>query len=287
MMPLISAYVPCFNNAATIRNAVNSLLAQTLRPAEVVVVDDGSIDGSVERLRALDVRIIRHDRNLGRGAVRARAMHEAVHDLVLCCDATNVLEPSFAENALPWFENERVAAVVGRITQVSAPNVIDRWRGRHLFKVDVSQTIEHNGLLSTWGALVRASSARAVGGFDPELRHSEDRDLGGRLRAAQFDVVHDPRLRVICITSNTLGEVLERYWRWYAGTDESTSWHDYWRAIGYSLKGMVVADLGAADPLSVPISLFVPHFQFWRSRLRRVFTDRAATKNGPRSLGDS
>jgi GT2 family glycosyltransferase len=261
----IGAYVPCFNNVATVRRAVEGLLAQTARPAEVLVVDDGSDDGSVDTLRGLDVRVIRHDRNEGRGAARARAMRELDHEFVLCCDATNVLERTFVEKGLAWFDDERVGAVVGRITQPPARNVIDRWRGRHLFKMDSSLELRRGASLSTWGTLVRASAVRNAGGYDPGLRHTEDADLATRLLASGFEIVHDPNLQVLSVGSNTLPQVLERYWRWYAGTAEQVSWYGYWRNIGYSIKAMAAADLREGDPLSVPVSLVTPHYQFWRS----------------------
>jgi glycosyltransferase involved in cell wall biosynthesis len=249
-----------------VRRAVDRLLQQTLVPAEVLVVDDGSDDGSAETLRGLPVRVIRHERNLGRGAARARAMREAAHELVVCCDATNVLEPAFVERARPWFDDARVAAVHGRITQEAGQTVAERWRGRHLFKGDTPQEVRRGASLATYGAIVRASAARIAGGFDPRRRHSEDSDMGGRLSAAGLEVIYDPRLTVTSVASNSVGDVLERYWRWYAGQDEATSWRGYWKNIGYSVTGMAAADLRARDPLSAGVSLLAPHYQYWRSR---------------------
>lgn len=277
-VPLISAYVPCFNNAGTIRVAVESLLAQSVPPAEVLVVDDGSSDAPEEQLRDLDVRVIRLERNNGRGTARARAMAAAGHELVVCCDATNALDPSFIERALPWFDNERVAAVVGRIAQGDALDVVSRWRGRHLFKIDVPQAVRHGTTLCTWGTLVRASAVRAVGGFSPALRHTEDGELGERLRAGAFDIVYDPTLQVRSVARNTLSEVLERYWRWHAGVDEHATWGHYVKAMAYSIKGMAAADLRAGDPLAAAISVLCPHYQFWRSQVRRVRRGRAEAR---------
>lgn len=273
--PSIGAYVPCFNNVDTVRHAVESLLRQTVPPLDVVVVDDGSTDLSASTLQGLDVRIVRHDRNMGRGAVRARAMSELRHDLVLCCDATNVLEAAFVEKALSWFAEDRVAAVVGGITQPPAHNLAERWRGRHLFKVGSAQNVRRGVSLATWGTLVRASALRQVGGYDPRLRHTEDGDLATRLLSAGFDIIHDPTLQVISLASNTVFEVLERYWRWYAGTAETVCWRGYWRNIGYSIKAMAAQDLREGDPLSVPVSLVTPHYQFWRSRFRRLRVRRS------------
>jgi glycosyltransferase involved in cell wall biosynthesis len=268
----VTAYVPCWNNRSTIRQAVSSVLDQTTRPAEVIVVDDGSTDGATDRLAGLHVRVIRHEQNLGRGGTRARAMAEATHDIVLSCDATVVLDRRFLEKALPWFDDARVGGVFGRPTQGRAETTADRWRGRHLFKSALNQDVAHFAPLATGGAVVRRSAAVAVGGYDAARRHSEDSDLGARLIRAGFDVVQDPALEAMSIASNTVGEVLERYWRWYAGHDEAVSWRGYLKGIGYSVKGMAAADLAAGDPFSVPVSLLAPHYQFWRSLLRRART---------------
>jgi GT2 family glycosyltransferase len=246
---------------------VDGVRAQTIAPAEVLVVDDGSTDGSIEEIRDLDVRILTLPRNLGRGEARARAMCEARYELVLCCDATNVLEPAFVEKALAWFDDAQVAAVFGRITQAPAVNVAERWRGRHLFKVDLVQEPVRRMSLSTWGTLVRASAVRSVGGYDRRLRHTEDGELGSRLLAANLDVVYDPRLEVKSIAANTVGQVLERHWRWYGGTHPSATWREYRKSVAYSIKCMAMDDLRAGDLLSVPLSLFSPHYHFWRSLL--------------------
>jgi glycosyltransferase involved in cell wall biosynthesis len=266
-MTPFTAYIPCFNARATLRLAVESVLAQTVKPAEVLVVDDGSTDRSADEVRDLDVRIVTLPRNLGRGAARARAMSEAKHDLVLSCDATNRLEPAFVEKALAWFDDPQVAAVFGRITQAPAANVAERWRGRHLFKVAAAHEPARRMSLSTWGTLVRASAIRSVGGYDQTLRHTEDGELGSRLLAASHDVVYDPRLEVMSVAPNTLGQVMERHWRWYAGTHPAVNWREYRKSIAYSVKCMAMDDLRAGDPLSVPVSLLSPHYHFWRSLL--------------------
>lgn len=266
----ITAYIPCYNNAPTIRQAIESIRNQSVAPAELFVVDDASTDGSPELVRALGIPVVEHGHNSGRGAVRARAMTLARHELVLCCDAINVLDSEFVARAQPQFAHAQAAGVFGRIITLSPRHVVDRWCSRHLFKLDQPATPSRRALLATGGAIVRAAAVRAVGNYRPDLRHSEDSDLGHRLLAAGYDVIYDPQLTFTCITPNTLGRVLERYWRWYAGPDERVSWTGYLRQVLFSIKIMAAQDLRAHDPLSVPISLFSPHYQFWRSWLRRL-----------------
>jgi glycosyltransferase involved in cell wall biosynthesis len=264
----ISAYVPCFNNAATVGQALRSLQAQRAPVAELFLADDGSSDSSLVIARLLEVPVVALERNMGRGAVRATAMHLAQHELVLSCDATNQLPADFLQRALPWFDDPQVAAVYGRICQHQATSLADRWRGRHLFRVQEAMAVRHGALLSTYGCVLRREAVLRVGNFDRCLRHSEDADLGRRLLAAGFDVVFDPTLLVVSGVSNSLSQVLERYWRWYAGPGEAVSVRGYLRQVWYSLKVMTRRDLQDGDLLSLPISLFAPHYQFWRSWAR-------------------
>lgn len=267
-LPRYCAYVPCFNNAATLRRAVDSVLAQSVAPAATIVIDDGSTDRPTETIPDPGVRVIRHPGNLGRGAARARAMAEAGEEFVLCCDATNALERDFAAKALPWFGDSRVAAVFGVFRAGAMDTAAQRWRGRHLFKVDAVRQAQRDALLATTGAMVRRSAIAAVGGYDATLRHSEDADLGRRLLARGYAVVCDPALGFVSTVRNTVPQVLERYWRWHAGTDEGSNWRGYGKIVAYSIKVMAAQDLRARDPLAAAISLACPHYQFWKSRAR-------------------
>ena len=271
MKAAYSTYVPCFNNVATVRRTVASVFAQTSASGAVFVIDDCSTDDSLATLSGLPVQIIRQNLNTGRGAVRARAMQECGADIVLCVDATNVIPPDFVARAMPWFEDARVGAVYGRISQPARGDASHRWRGRHLFKIPPAGTpagpARHYASLATYAALVRRDAVLEVGGFDASLRHSEDAELGRRLLAAGWDVVCDPSLETLSLSHNTAAETLERYWRWHAGEDQAVTWRGYRKNIGYSLKVMVAADLRQRDPLAALLSLACPHYQFWRSRL--------------------
>ena len=272
------AYVPCFNNAATVRRAVGSLLAQTIAPAEVLVVDDGSSDDSVAQLNGLPIRLLRQERNLGRGAARARAMAEARHELVLSCDAGMALAPDFVERAVPWFEQPEVAAVFGQIRQPPARTAALRWRARHLYKIRPDAVVRRQVALATGGTFLRRSAAAAVGGFDPMLRHTEDLDLGTRLLAAGHDIVCDPALVMMSLTEDRVADVLERYWRWHAGANEAVTWRNYAKNIVYSLKCMVPDDVRGGDGVSAGISLVCPHYQFWKSYLRARKSRRSGSE---------
>jgi glycosyltransferase involved in cell wall biosynthesis len=266
----ISAYVPCYNNEDTIVRAVEAIRRQTIPVQEVIVVDDGSTDGSAAAARSAGARVAHLGRNSGRGPANARGILEAHADLVVCCGATNVLEPDFVERALPWFDEPLVAAVYARVDDPRPEGVVRRWRARHLFRTGSQAVVEHHASLITTGSILRRTAVLKVGNFNTSMRQVEDAELGDRLIAAGYDIVSDPRLRVISVAQNTVSQVLERYWRWGVGIDESLSLTWYRKQIAYSVKVMVRQDLAEGDVLAVPLSLFSPHYQFWRTLGRKM-----------------
>jgi glycosyltransferase involved in cell wall biosynthesis len=264
----ISAYIPAFNNRGTIASTIASIRAQSVPVDELFVVDDGSTDGTAGAAASLGIRVVAFPANQGRGAARALAMTEAAHELVLCCDAAMTLDPGFVKNALPWFDDARVAAVFGWVTQPPPADAAGRWRGRHLFKTPITGP-QRRAKLATGGAVLRASAAGEVGGFNTALRLAEDADLGARLLAADYDVILDPKLTVISAVPNTLAEALERYWRWNTAPYGRMGAGVYLRQIVYSIKVMAREDLLAHDPAAALISLICPHYQFWKSVQKR------------------
>src|SRR5438105_4259698 len=125
--PLISAYVPCFNNASTILKVVESIRRQTIPIQDIVIVDDGSTDGSLQIATEAGITVVCNESNRGRGSANARAMLIVRNELVLCCGATNALPEKFVEIGLPYMEDQHVAAAFGRIVQRAPRSVADRW----------------------------------------------------------------------------------------------------------------------------------------------------------------
>ena len=261
----VSAYIPCYNGAATLAGAIEALKRQEPAVDELFVVDNGSTDESVRIAEEAGVRVVRLGRCLGRGASRGRAMDEAKYPLVACCDSSVVLPPDFVASAARWFGDEKVAAVSGRISQEEARTAADRWRARHLFRTEKRTEVEESALFSTGGAVVRASAVKEAGGYDAGCCRGEDAELGRRLLERGCKVIFDPKLIYWQRGSNSIGKVLERYWRWNRGRTPM-SVLTYLRQTKYSVMVMAREDMETADILASLISLIAPHYQFWKDR---------------------
>lgn len=254
----VGAYIPCHNAAATVAHAVAGLRAQRPAPQRVLVVDDGSTDGSADAARAAGAEVLRLATRSGRGAAR-RAAHDALAGcgFILCCDAANVLHPDFAGRALAWMDDPRVAAVFGRLVPASSRGAAARWRDRHLLHATAAAQVRRGASLSTWAALVRTDAVARAGGYDASLTQAEDADLGRRLLAAGYDVVHDPRLEATDLRPATRRAVHERYWRWYH-TAEATPSAAFLDAARHVWRIFLPRDLRAGDPAAAWISFTAP-----------------------------
>lgn len=97
----VSVVIPCFNAAATVGEAIESALAQSWRDVEIIVVDDGSSDGSAEVLRSFANRIrIDSEPNRGASAARNRATALAAGAYIQYLDADDLLTPQAIERRL-------------------------------------------------------------------------------------------------------------------------------------------------------------------------------------------
>src|SRR6185295_2407625 len=102
----VIAVIPARDAAATIGDVVRGLLA-VLPRAEVVVVDDGSTDGTGERARAAGAVVVRHPVNRGKGAALESGFDEALRrgcDAVLALDADGQHDPAFAPRLIEGLE---------------------------------------------------------------------------------------------------------------------------------------------------------------------------------------
>lgn len=174
---LVSVVVPAHDCAGTIDETLRSVRAQTHRRLEIIVVDDGSKDGSaavVEAHAAVDerVRLIRQA-NAGVAAARNTGLNAARGELVAPIDADDLWRPRKLERQLQAMAagGERIGlvycwnAVIDAAGIVTAPNDRPRHHG------DVIPNLLYGNFVGNGScALMRKDAVLAAGGFDPTLR---------------------------------------------------------------------------------------------------------------------
>ncbi len=184
---MISVIIPVYNVARFVREAVDSALGQTRRDIEVIVVDDGSTDGSAGALHDLSdprLRVIRQD-NAGSGAARNAGLRLASGELVAFLDADDRWAPQNLERQAAFLENHpEVDMTFGHSL------VIDEEGGSQGFKtssvagvVSLARLLRVNEIGNGSCLLLRREALDRAGWFDPRLPACVDIDVWLRVAA--------------------------------------------------------------------------------------------------------
>lgn len=194
--PQVTVIVPTKNAREYVANAVRSVLDQPGVDLEVVVIEDGSTDGSDEVVRALNdsrIRIVPGPR-AGNISAAMNAGIEAARGVYLCrCDADDLYPPGRLARQLTWLTaNPHFAAVCGSFRTITAKGrpVSDLNCGAVAMEItqDLRRGVTRTHLCTF---LFRADALRATGGFRPWFVTAEDIDL--QLRFGQTNRVwYDP-----------------------------------------------------------------------------------------------
>jgi glycosyltransferase involved in cell wall biosynthesis len=206
-MTLVSVIVPVHNRRTLIGATLRSVLAQTYPDVELLVVDDGSDDGTPDEVASSfgdAVRLIRLGANRGRSAARNIGWAEARGDLVAFLDSDDLWAADKLARQVPCFANGDVSLVQCRIAVVDASGeslVTESAQLARAFDDADARGYEYGGVTETWcrmytsTVVIRRRALEATGGFDERLAQFEDWDLFWRV-ARQGRVVALPETLV-------------------------------------------------------------------------------------------
>jgi hypothetical protein len=186
----ISAIMPLYNGREHCAAALRSVLAQTRLPDEVIVIDDGSSDGSLDVVRnvvsPLPVKLLEQP-NRGQSAARNEAARVATGDLLAFIDQDDLWHPEhLAVLAAPFEDQPDLGWTYSDFDEIDGASrtVTHRYLAEHGVDVErrtLASFLGSDLMMLPSAAVIRASAFEAVGGFDEDLCGYEDDDLFVRL----------------------------------------------------------------------------------------------------------
>lgn len=218
--PSVSVLVPAYNEAATIGVSLRSVLASDYPDFEVIVIDDGSTDGTREEVRPYlsDVRVRYLSKENGGKASALNVGLAAAHgEIVLFTDADSVFEPDTIRQGVAYFVDPTVGAVSGNDTPLRPRGLLQKMLvvTSHIGTGFVRRALSLLGVLQIISGnlgLVRTDILRRIGGFREIW--GEDLEVTLRLQRERVRVVYGASTRVLAECPSTITGLWKQRVRW-------------------------------------------------------------------------
>ncbi len=224
--PSVSVLIAAYNERPVIEQTVRAALANDYPGLEVIVIDDGSVDGTSEEVSTrfagdARVRLLRQP-NAGKATALNRGFAAATGEIVVCFDADTQIAPRGIPLIVRHFADPTIAAVAGNVKVGNRVNILTRWQS---IEYITSQNLDRRayahlnamtvvpGAVGAW----RKSAVLAAGGYLRDTM-AEDMELTYRLRRAGWRIVADPETVGWTEAPATFRMFFRQRFRWAYGT---------------------------------------------------------------------
>ncbi len=196
-MASISIVIPAYNAGHNLEQCLDAIERLTTPPDEVIVIDDGSTDGSIQRAVARGIRVDRTRGRQGPAAARNIGAGVATGDIIFFLDSDVCVHPDSIDRVMTALADPAVDAVIGSYDDdPSSPDFLSQYKNlMHCFVHQTARS-EASTFWSGCGA-IRRQAFLELSGFDDSYKRPaiEDIELGYRLRQARRRIVLDRDLR--------------------------------------------------------------------------------------------
>lgn len=222
----VTAIVPAYNEASVVAKTVRSLLASHYKQLKIIVVDDGSTDGTADIVRqafSKDARVsVISKPNGGKWSALNVGLAHAEDDIVVMLDADTIFDPDAIGLLVRHFHDAGVGAVCGHAVVGNRVNILTRFQA---LEYATNQNLDRralelvNGITVVPGAIGawRRAALQQIGGYAADTL-AEDSDATVRLVRAGWRVVCEPGAVARTEAPETIRQFMKQRLRWMFGT---------------------------------------------------------------------
>ena len=216
-------------------------MGQSCEIEEILVIDDGSEDKTVEIASSYPVKIIRHNKNMGLAASRNTAFREARNEFVAALDADCVANSQWLGQLMACFTDDNIIGAGGRLIERYTLTIADKWRSAHMSQQWGDTPLENPPFLYGSNTVFRKSEVKRARFYEERFKTNyEDVDLSNRIYDYGLKLMYNPEATVIHARKDTIMSVLATYWNWRQCRNMKSKYRgNIVRKIAYKLGYMV------------------------------------------------
>src|SRR3954452_6258828 len=225
--PFVSIIVPAFNEADVIQSSLSSLLELRYPYYEIIAVDDGSTDGTLERMRefegnhyGVNVSVFRKE-NSGKADTLNYGVRRASAPIVVCMDSDSRLTPDALRYAVRHFADKCVGAVAVNVKVINRHNIwtklqaLEYIEGLNIVRKAQAFWRSVNVIPGPMG-IFRRAALQATGGYDSDT-FAEDFDMTVKILADGWKIHYEPKAVAFTEAPEELLDIIKQRYRWSRG----------------------------------------------------------------------
>jgi glycosyltransferase involved in cell wall biosynthesis len=267
----VSVVIPAWNAEGTLKQCLDSVLRQTVKPLEILVIDDGSDDGTAELADSPSVRLLDTGGRMGPAWARNKGAAAATGEVILFLDSDVTIPDDLIETVAGHFSDPCVWAVQTLYSPVCpASDPVSRYQNFYYYYSLNRMPQGSTATFATWCSAVRRDRFQELGGFNVRIPEPtvEDEELGYTIADSGGVIVLDKTIQVTHLASYTLAQFTRRRLRmaraqaksgWrsvkdrllarYINVRESGTHHSRWMVLSIIL--VLLAQVSAVTALAL------------------------------------
>ncbi len=211
----ISVYIPSYNVEKFIGLCIEHLLAQTYSPDEILVINDGSTDKTIEIAQKYPVKIIHHEKNMGLSCARNTGIQNSKNQWVASIDADCMAHPDWLKKLSHHLDTPNTGGIGGKLVEHFSNKITDRWRAVHMRQHWWDQQQVNPMFLFGHSNIFNKEAIQKAGGYNPKYRTNyEDVDICNKIRQTGYNLIYEPTAVVEHYRRDTIYTDLKAYWQW-------------------------------------------------------------------------
>jgi len=227
IFPFVSIIVPAYNEAEVIQSSLSSLLELRYPYYEIIAVDDGSSDGTYEKMREFEgnhygvrVQVFRKE-NSGKAETLNYGIRRSRAPIVVCMDSDSRLTPEALRYAVRQFNDPNVGAVAGNVKVINRHNIwtklqaLEYIEGLNIVRKAQAFFRSVNVIPGPMG-IFRRTAIEGTGGYDSDT-FAEDFDMTVKILAEGWKINYEPKAVAYTEAPEELLDIIKQRYRWTRG----------------------------------------------------------------------